>query len=391
MKIFTFIPLTAACLCSLSAGASNNSPYISKVYEYCPAPGQFVNEIPEYEEGDTYETMLQKANEQLVGDRMPGMITLGAWGGYVVFGFDHPVMNKAGEYDFKIYGNALISDRDKKGGSSEPGIVMVSIDINGNGLPDDPWYELAGSEYTNPSTKKGYEVTYSEPEASHTPTPDPNDKNVIDTTYIPWTSNDTQNSSGYITRNTSHLQYYWPQWISENTMTFSGTRLPANAEDISGNGSYLLLHFFDWGYADNLPNSEEKGFNIEWAVDNDGKPVKIESIDFIKVYTAVQQNCGRLGESSTEIAGAEDLHPDLNPLSLNSVTETDILLLTSRDSCGMTVRTDRDNLPYTLFSSNGIPVITGTLHTGENHIDISALSAGIYILRTQRSTLTFIK
>ena len=30
------------------------SPYIAKVLEYNPAPGQFVNTMPEYEEGDTY-------------------------------------------------------------------------------------------------------------------------------------------------------------------------------------------------------------------------------------------------------------------------------------------------------------------------------------------------
>ena len=30
------------------------SPYISKVYEYCPAPGQFINEMPRYEDGDTF-------------------------------------------------------------------------------------------------------------------------------------------------------------------------------------------------------------------------------------------------------------------------------------------------------------------------------------------------
>ena len=29
------------------------SPYIAKVYEYCPAPGQFVKEMPRYEEGDS--------------------------------------------------------------------------------------------------------------------------------------------------------------------------------------------------------------------------------------------------------------------------------------------------------------------------------------------------
>ena len=34
--------------------------------------------------------------------------------------------------------------QEKSGGNSEPGIVLVSKDMNGNGLPDDEWYELAG-------------------------------------------------------------------------------------------------------------------------------------------------------------------------------------------------------------------------------------------------------
>ena len=36
------------------------SPYIARVYEYNPAPGQFVNKMPEYEEGDTYADMTRK-------------------------------------------------------------------------------------------------------------------------------------------------------------------------------------------------------------------------------------------------------------------------------------------------------------------------------------------
>ncbi|MDE6009186.1 MAG: cell surface protein, partial [Muribaculaceae bacterium] len=43
------------------------SPYISRVYEYCPAPGQFVNEMPRYEEGDTYADILKKAEESISG------------------------------------------------------------------------------------------------------------------------------------------------------------------------------------------------------------------------------------------------------------------------------------------------------------------------------------
>ena len=47
-----------------------------------------------------------------------------------------------------------------------------------------------------------------------------------------------------------------------------------------------------------------------WAIDDDGNPVKLASIDFVKVYTAMNQWCGWVGETSTEVAGAIDLHPD---------------------------------------------------------------------------------
>jgi hypothetical protein len=44
--------------------------------------------------------MLQKANESLVGGNST-MISLGGYGGYVVFGFDHTIPNLKGR-DFKV-------------------------------------------------------------------------------------------------------------------------------------------------------------------------------------------------------------------------------------------------------------------------------------------------
>ena len=127
------------------------SPYIAKVLEYNPAPGQFVNTMPQYEVGDTYATMLQKVEESIAGTNR-SLISLGAWGGYVTFAFDHSVVNTPNQSDFLIEGNSFYASATSKGGSSEPGIVMVSIDINQNGLPDEPFYQLAGSEHANPNT-----------------------------------------------------------------------------------------------------------------------------------------------------------------------------------------------------------------------------------------------
>lgn len=384
------LPLFAALAASLSVGSIYAaSPYISNVYEYRPAPGQFVNELPEYEPGDTEADMVAKAAEQLVGERMPGMITLGAWGGYVVFGFDHDLYNKPADYDFKIYGNALISDRDNRGGSSEPGIVMVSEDVNGNGLPDDPWYELAGSEYSKETTLKNYRLTYHTPAADHVADPDPDYKYITDRTYIRWESNNTDQPSGYVMRNSYHSQSYWPEWLDAQTLEFDGTKLADNYIDLNGDGTYFVQLFSDWGYADNLPNTEDKGFNIEWAVDADGNPVKLDKINFVKVYTGVNQYCGWLGESSTEVAGAEDLHPDWTPTALDGVASDELLTLLSARGGNLLVRTSADTLPYSIYTLSGAEAARGILTRGDNSIN-TTLPRGIYMLQAGGHTLKFV-
>ena len=282
------------------------SPYISRVLEYNPAPGQFVNTMPQYEEGDTYETMRQKAEESISGTNR-SLISLGAWGGYVTFAFDHSVVNNPNQSDFLIEGNSFYASTTSKGGSSEPGIVMVSIDINQNGLPDDPFYQLAGSEYTTPSTLHQYSLTYHRTPADHTPQPD-SKNSLTDSTYIRWTDN--QNQAGYLHKNTFHTQEYFPQWLADSTLTFVGSRLPNNAYDPNGKGAYWIQQPFEYGYADCHPNDSiaRCSFDIDWAVTDDGKPIHLPCVDFVRVYTGVFQQCGWTGEISTEISHARDLH-----------------------------------------------------------------------------------
>ena len=284
------------------------SPYISRVYEYRPAPGQFVNEMPKYEKGDTYADILKKCEESISGTN-DIMITLGGYGGYVTFGFDHTVMNVPGEKDLRIWGNAFyeLTNPDAKGGSAEPGIVMVSYDTNCNGLPDDTWYELAGSEYHNAATRHGYSITYRRPDPDHQPVED-DEGYLDDITYIPW--HDSLGATGYIAKNIFHRQSYYPLWSGEDELTFSGSLLPPNGTDTSGTGKYYILYAYDWGYVDNHPNEFEElnSFDISWAVDDDGNPVDLPGVDFVRVYTGLNQYCGWLGETSTEISRACDLH-----------------------------------------------------------------------------------
>lgn len=287
------------------------SPYIAEVVEYCPAPGQFVNIMPQYEPGDSYADMLKKCTESIMGTN-DEMISLGAYGGYVTFRFDHTVINVDGERDFRIWGNSFyeLTDPEHPGGSAEPGIVMVSYDTNCNGLPDDPWYELAGSEHANPKTHHGYTITYRQPDAAQLPV-EGDDGFLTDIHYIPWA--DSTGATGYVAKNMYHDQSYWPQWVDSPTLSFTGTCLPPNGVDRSGFGHYYILYCYDWGYVDNHPNDQvdRNTFDISWAVDTHGNRVHLPGADFVRVYTGVNQYCGWLGETSTEIARAQDLHIDL--------------------------------------------------------------------------------
>ena len=288
------------------------TPYVTQVFDYRPAVGQFVNELPEYEEGDTQETMNRKALEA-IGNNNQGMVSLGGFGGYIVVGFDHTIENKAGLCDFRVQGNAFYASGQSEYGSSEPGVIEVSFDANGNGLPDDEWYEIAGSSYSEGSeswieqareagndvrTILDYEITY------YRPTTEPGKPTEE---YIRW--EDNQGESGYRSMNPTHLQSYYPQWIKEDRISFSGTRLPQNGIDLSGVGNNFALYKFAYGYADNEPNTNDRSaIDIDWAVDADGQPANLSGVDFIRIHTGVNQENGWLGECSTEIMGVVDLH-----------------------------------------------------------------------------------
>jgi len=267
------------------------SAYANHVLEYFPAPGQFINTTTSaYREGYTAQQVLDYATEQI---KKRSLMTLGGFGGYIVLGFDHTIPNVSEAYDFKIYGNASYNNSisEVKAGGSEPGIVLVSKDTNGNGLPDDEWYELAGSEYHSNDVIRNYEVTYYRP--------------TTPLSKVQWTDN--QGATGNIPRNNYHVDNeYYPAWLTDDQITFTGKRLPDNGVNQNGN---WVQYPYSWGYADNHPNNTEfTQFKIDWAVDKDGNPVVLDGIDFVKIYTAVNQICGWMGETSTEISTVEDLH-----------------------------------------------------------------------------------
>lgn len=300
------------------AGAT---PYITKVFDYMPAVGQFTNKLPAFVDGDTQETMNGKVLASIGGDKKRD-ITLGGFGGYVVVGFDHTIKNVPGKRDFRVLGNAFYAMNNPDlnapdGGSCEPGVIMVAYDVNGNGIPDDDeWYEIAGSAHEDPAKElwyekavangndvncyAGYKITY------HKPVKEPSTPEEMKE-YIRW--EDNKGGGGYKAMNMFHTQCYYPLWATGERLTFTGTCLPQNSIDESGVGKRFVLYKFRYGYADNETNAkDESAIDISWAVNSKGQRVNLPGVDFIKIYTGVNQENGWLGECSTEVSGIEDLH-----------------------------------------------------------------------------------
>jgi hypothetical protein len=278
-----------------------SAPYISEVLEYIPAPGQFINT----------RAWGSPASAVSIEGGVNGSLSLGAYGGHVDFRFSEAVENHPDNpygVDFTIFGNPTPS-------WSEPGIVWVMEDTNGNGLPDDTWYELAGSDHFFSGTVRDYRVTYT----------NPGDTVARD---VPWQG--PGGDSGAIRANTAHTQPYYPAedlfpGIPREAYSLGGTclegavRTDPSSQIISARRAFgyadnQLRGNAPWTLADNpyTPEVENAGgdaFDISWAVDARGDYVDLDRIHFIRVQTGVLNEGGYLGEVSTEITGAVDVEP----------------------------------------------------------------------------------
>ncbi len=265
------------------------SAYLSEVLEYRYSPGQHASTIA-YDDAAA-----------CVGEPGPDFLLLGGWGGYLTAGFDHVVANAEG-YDFAVF---------TQGGSgSEPGVVYVMEDADGNGAADETWYELSGSETgADYSAETGgsldryirdYEVTYA--------------RAVTAEANVTW--EDNQGNSGELAceypAGSTSASWWMEDW--GDTLILSGVKLP-DIMALSGSSWENFDDRFSWGYAENyggddyadLDDYSANRFDISDAIDSDGNHVELAGIRFIRVQTGVFQQAGMLNEISTEIRGAADL------------------------------------------------------------------------------------
>ncbi len=373
--------MTLIGLCATTLSVSAQSPYIDKVYEYRPAPGQFVNTLPAYTAEDTEADMCRKALEA-IGGTAGNTVTLGSFGGYITFGFDHTVVNEPGKADFTILGNSFFYPKAEKpdGGSSEPGVVMVSRDENANGLPDDTWYEIRGEAHAKATA--GYSITYSRPDDGHQPVVSDPRGAFSDDEYIRWTAND--GTSGYMPKLILYTQSYFPEWLAgEQTFTFTGTRLPDNAVKEGTRIKEWVLYPVGNGYADCYPNDDTRAsIDISLATDDKGNPANLPGIDFVRVYTGQNQHLSELGETSTEITGAIDLHP---AAGITVPTDSGSAVHTFFAGGQLRVLGATDGATATVYDLSGRAVFTTRVAAGAAAVDCP-LSQGTYLIRCAGQT-----
>lgn len=272
------------------AASSVSKNNIDQCYAYVPAPGHQVNGYSygaDFGSGWSQEKANAHALSLLQGD---GSISLGAQGGYVIVGFDHSVKNSGG-YDLAVAGNPYSYQ-------SEPGIVWVSQDENGDGLPNDTWYELAGSEYGTANCTFEYAITYYKPQKAQS--------------AVTWTDNMGGTNMVPYMAEWNKKDYYWQDWIPGSKMTYFGTRLADQSTFANGTST---IPPYAWGYADNAGSDYMEGkagtaiyLKISNAKTWDHKDAHLDYIDFVKVQTAQTGWTPNLGEISTEVHRIIDLN-----------------------------------------------------------------------------------
>lgn len=294
------------------------SPFAAELLSYRPAPGQFVQD-------PAFNNPQAALGPPVGGGTFDGdetkAVTLGGFGGVLVLGFDHTVRDDPRNpfgLDCIVFGNAFWAGGNVNRRWGEPATIEISLDVNKNGVADDPWFLVSGSHITD-SLARWQSQTW--------------DDDAGDPTYPP-------------------TEAWWVPFGEIGVWQTWGYRLPESPFEIglileNPNGPFATEEGI-WGYADCSPTLmlgdmdgdnviDDEGitpeafytvpddpfavgvdagsgggdaFDIAWAIDADtGQPAALPGFDFIRITNATNVIFGPFGERSAEICGVSDVSP----------------------------------------------------------------------------------
>jgi len=264
---------------SLDLLSRSVSPFATRVIDYSPADGQFVND-PRY--SDPHRALGAPIGGGTLSPDNTKLVTLGGFGGSITLGFDRTIWDHSFHpmgLDFIVFGNASWVANLPSIRWAEAAIVEISRDVNHNGIPDDPWYVIPGSHLTDPKRQRrdGYFILPDDPYAM----------------------------SPIFNINTDGSEAFWG-YGDMNSVLILGD---LDGDNIVDNPLLRPEEFYT------MPDDPRRegvtpgsgggdAFDIAWAVDEvTGQPAHLGGFDFIRITTAVDAQNGQFGEVSAEIGG----------------------------------------------------------------------------------------
>jgi len=313
--------LALLVLAALLLGAGQavaENPFATKVVEFVPAPGQFVNR-PEF--NNPLRALGAPSGGGTFDADNSSIVSLGGFGGSITLAFDHTVkddpLNPLG-LDAIVFSNAVWSGGDPEVHFGELAVIEIAYDENNNGQPDaGEWYLIPGSHLDDPPSRFRIQMW---------------DSHVNDVTFPPASA--SWIPSGYF-GTWATAGFRLPESLITQFEIFNPSS-DAAVEGIWGYAEYtptLLLGDFD---ADNRINdltispaefytvpddpfgvgiSPGSGggdaFDIAWAIDPfTGAAAELPGFDFIRVSNGFHYTFGIFGEFSAEIDAVADVAPD---------------------------------------------------------------------------------
>ena len=321
-----------------SAGGSLASPFATRVVDYHPAPGQFVQNA---NYNDPSRALGPPRGGGTVSPDLTSLVSLGGFGGSITLAFDSTVSNLPASarnplgLDAIVFGNAVFVGGNPNRRAAELGVIEVSLDANHNGLADDPWYLIPGSHLNNPPggsagpsvTSKPWDnnpadSTLGPPAANWlpfwapAPTTDPAQTEVFATSgyLLPGTLYPTPvltnpNGSNATSEGVHGYADHSPTRVlgdfdndNQPDMPPPAPRSPrVTAENFYTRPDDPLRVGIDAGA---LSGGGGDAFDISWAIDpTTGTPVFLPGFDFIRISTGIDAQFAGVNEISTEVDG----------------------------------------------------------------------------------------
>lgn len=299
---------TASAWCPVTAG---QSPFATTVVRYEPAPGQNVRAAG-------YNDPQRALGAPIGGG--PGapsnakVVTLGGFGGSITLGFDHRVTNRpptAGNplgLDAIVFGNAFFVGGDPARRWAEGAVIEISIDANGNGVADDPWYTVPGTRLGASTVR--FVRTYDP--ASLPPSWVPPGRTT------PWSVEAFRiDDAGWLTGGVPVVHAADAQF--ESVYGYADCAPVLILGDFDGDGN-IERPDLTAGVFYTKPDDPTRvglsarscggdAFDVGWAVGADGMPASLPGFDFIRITTAVDAVAGIFGEVSAEVGGVAEVRP----------------------------------------------------------------------------------